>query len=124
MREAMADFTHVTQPTVIPVPGNKLIEEFIGLASTQTGDVSVAHMKAPPGWGEPAQTPEFAEITIMVSGTMRIEIGDETVDLKAGEVIRTEAGVRVRYTNPFDEPNEYYAVCLPAFAPDLAHRDE
>ncbi len=119
----MADFTWVKEPTVIPVPGNKLIEEFIGKASTNTSDVSVAHMKAPPGWGEPAQVPTFAEITIMVAGKMRIELPDTTVDLEAGQVLRTEPGVRVRYTNPFDEPNEYYAICLPAFSLDGVQRE-
>lgn len=47
----MAGFTHITKPTQIPVPGGKLIEELIGLVNTKTGDVSVAHMKSPPGWG-------------------------------------------------------------------------
>lgn len=119
----MAGFTVIEQPTVIPVPGDKLIEEFVGVVNTGSKDVSVAHMKAPPGWGEPAQTPEFAEITIMVAGKMRIELPDATVDLAAGQAIRTEPGVRVRYSNPFDEPNEYYAVCLPAFTIDAVHRD-
>ena len=120
----MADFTHVREAKVIPVPGDKLIEEFIGRVNTGSSDVSVAHMKAPPGWEEPAQSPSFAEITIMVAGKMRIEFVDDVVDLAAGEVIRTEPGVQVRYSNPFDEPNEYYAVCLPAFSPDTVNRQE
>ncbi len=120
----MAGFTLIDQPTVIPVPGGKLIEEFVGRVNSNTEDVSVAHMVAPHGWGEPAQTPEFGEITIMVAGKMRIELPDETVDLEAGQVIRIEPNVRVRYSNPFDEPNEYYAICLPAFSIDAVHREE
>ena len=120
----MANYTHVTQTTRIPVPGGKLIEELFGRVNTKTDDVSVAHMVAPPGWGEPAQTPEFAEITIMVRGRMRVQVGDETVELKAGEAIRTEAGVRVHYDNPYDEQSEYYAICLPAFGIDIAHRED
>ncbi len=119
----MSTHTLIKTPTVIPVPGDKLIEEFIGRANSDTADVSVAHMVAPPGWGEPAQTPEFSEITIMVAGKMRIELPDTTVDLEAGQVIRTQPGVRVRYSNPFDEPNEYYAICLPAFSIDTVHRE-
>lgn len=119
----MAGYTHITDPKVIPVPGNKLIEEMVGRVSTGSEDVSVAHMKAPPGWTEPFQTPAFTEITIMVAGTLRVELPDETVDLKAGEAIRIEPGVRVRYSNPFDGPNEYYAVCLPAFSPETVNRD-
>ena len=91
--------------------------------NTKTDDVSVAHMIAPPGWSEPAQTPAFDEITIMVRGTMTIEVGDEVVELAAGQAIRTAAGVRVRYSNPYDAESEYWAVCLPAFSIDTVNRE-
>lgn len=121
----------ITAPVRIPVPGGKLIEEIVGRVATGHSSLSVAHMVAPPGWGEPAQTPEFLEVTVMVRGTMRIEIGpaadgtpSEVIELAAGHSIVIEPGVRVRYSNPYDAENEYYAVCLPAFSPDAAHRDE
>jgi mannose-6-phosphate isomerase-like protein (cupin superfamily) len=80
-------------------------------------------MVAPPGWGEPAQTPRFAELTVMVRGTMRIEIGPgEVVELRAGQAIWIEPDVTVRYSNPYETENEYYAICLPAFSPELAQR--
>ncbi len=117
----------ITTPARIPVPGGKLIEEIVGRVATGNTELSVAHMIAPPGWGEPAQTPDFLEVTVMVRGRMRITLGEgdalETVDLAAGQSIVIEGGVRVRYSNPFAEENEYYAVCLPAFAPDLARRE-
>ena len=119
-----ARYTVVEQPVRIPVPGNKLIEEIFGHVSTQTGDLSVAHMVAPPGWSEPGQTPAFDEITIMVRGRMRIEIADEVVELSAGQSIRISKGVRVRYANPYQEENEYYAICLPAFSPDTVNREQ
>lgn len=118
----------VGDPTRIPVPGGKLIEEYFGRARTKSEAFSLAHMVAPPGWSEPAQTPAFGELTIMVRGTMRIEIGApveiETVDLRAGQAIWIEPDVRVRYSNPFDAENEYFAVCIPAFSPELARRDD
>jgi len=114
----------VTQPTRIPVPGDKLIEEYFGHVNTQTGEFSLAHMVAPPGWSEPAQSPEFAEITIMMRGRLRVELGDDTVDLAPGQAILTDPGQRVCYGNPFDAECEYWAVCIPAFNPDAAHRDE
>lgn len=116
----------ITAPVRIPVPGGKLIEEIVGRVATGHTSLSVAHMVAPPGWGEPAQTPEFLEVTVMVRGTMRIEIGaeHEVVELVAGQSIVIEPGVRVRYSNPYDAENEYYAVCLPAFSPEAAKRDE
>jgi mannose-6-phosphate isomerase-like protein (cupin superfamily) len=117
-------FTHVRRPAVIPVPGGKLIEELVGRVATQTSDSSVAHMVAPPGWNEPAQTPDFAETTVMVRGRLRIEVAGEVVVLAAGETIRVEPGVRVQYGNPFDDECEYYAICVPAFSIDTVQREE
>lgn len=120
-------YTLIEAPTRIPVPGGKRIEEYVGRVRTGHEALSVAHMVAPPGWGEPPQTPAFAELTLMLRGTMRIELGEgeasEVVDLRAGQAVWVEPGVRVRYANPFDAENEYVAVCLPAFAPDLAGRE-
>ncbi|HEX8348975.1 MAG TPA: cupin, partial [Hymenobacter sp.] len=61
-------------PFRVPTTDGKLIEEHIGLASTQTGAYSVAHMVAPPHWSEPHQTPKFDEITIVVRGRKRFEV--------------------------------------------------
>ena len=113
----------VAQPTQIPVPGGKLIEEFFGRVNTGTNDFSLAHMVAPAGWSEPAQTPDFGELTIMVRGAMEIEVDDHRVTLEAGQAFWVEAGVRVRYSNPGPEESEYYAVCMPAFSLETAHRD-
>ena len=46
-----------SNPSVIPANDGKLIKEHFGFASIKTGDYSVAHMIAPPGWSEPFQTP-------------------------------------------------------------------
>ncbi len=119
-----ASYRVVTSPTRIPVPGGKLIEEYFGRVNTGTDAFSLAHMIAPPGWGEPAQTPRFGELTIMVRGRMRIEVGGDVVELAAAHAIWIEPGVRVRYANPFDAECEYFAVCMPAFSPTLAMRDD
>ncbi|HEY3921366.1 MAG TPA: hypothetical protein VGL76_04550 [Gaiellaceae bacterium] len=52
---------HIRLPTVVKGVGQKLIEEFAGRASTTDERVSIARMTSPPGWEEPAQTPEFDE---------------------------------------------------------------
>jgi quercetin dioxygenase-like cupin family protein len=106
----------------IPVPGNKLIEEFIGNASTGDRNISVAHMVAPPGWTEPEQTPQFDEVTIMIRGKMRVLVNGVEHILGAGEVILCNKGASVQYSNPFDTENEYWAVCVPAFTVDSARR--
>jgi hypothetical protein len=35
----------VSAPVRVPVPGGKLIDEYVGRASTGTQEVSVAHMR-------------------------------------------------------------------------------
>lgn len=113
---------HITRPTQIPVPGGKLIEEFIGRVHSGDTSVSVAHMTAPPNWGEEPQTPQFDEITIMLRGRMQIATPDKIIVLSAGEVFFVQKGVNVCYSNPFDEENEYWAICIPAFSVELAGR--
>lgn len=117
--------THVRQPTRIPVPGDKLIEEHVGRVNTGTETLSVAHMVAPPGWDEPFQTPSFDEVTIVLSGTMRVEHAEGSTDVGPGETVLCAAGERIRYSNPSEtEPCEYWAVCTPAFSPEKAGREE
>ncbi|GJQ62420.1 MAG: hypothetical protein SCALA702_14730 [Melioribacteraceae bacterium] len=110
-------------PVKIPVPGNKIINEYFGFASLNGGDFSFAHMIAPPGWEEPAQKPEFDEITFIIKGKKRFEFDDEIVELKQGESILVKRGTRVRYSNPFEEACEYISVCIPAFSPDSVNRE-
>jgi ethanolamine utilization protein EutQ (cupin superfamily) len=79
-------------------------------------------MHAPAGWSEPAQTPEFDEYTIVLSGALEIEHEDGTTTVKGGQAILTRAGERVRYLTKEDA--HYVAICLPAFSPDLVNRED
>ncbi|TGE25540.1 cupin domain-containing protein [Hymenobacter aquaticus] len=111
-------------PFRVPTTDGKLIEEHIGLASTQTCAYSVAHMVAPPQWSEPHQNPQFDEITIVVRGRKRFEVDSDIIELGAGESLLIKAGARVRYSNPFDAECEYWSICVPAFSMDTVHREE
>ncbi|NNF58838.1 MAG: cupin domain-containing protein [Rhodothermaceae bacterium] len=116
---------HITAPTRIPVPGDKLIEEHVGRVHTGTTVLSVAHMVAPPGWDEPFQSPAFDEVTIVLRGAMRVEHEGGYFDVGPGETVLCEAGERIRYSNPSEsEECEYWAVCAPAFSPEAAHRED
>ncbi|RAK65861.1 cupin domain-containing protein [Hymenobacter edaphi] len=122
----MAEKRYILNPApfVVPTTDGKLIEEHVGLASTGTGQYSLAHMVAPPQWSEPPQCPEFDEITIVVRGRKRFEIDGEEVELAAGQALLIKAGARVRYSNPFAEECEYWSVCVPAFSPATVHRED
>jgi len=111
-------------PFVVPTTDGKLIEEHHGLATTNNEAISIAHMIAPPGWSEPFQAPEFDEYTYIIKGKKQFIIEDETVVLEAGQSIKIEKNTRVQYSNPFDEPCEYLAICTPAFSMDSVNRED
>ena len=113
----------IVTPTRIPVPGGKVIDEYVGRVNSAEDGVSVARMVAPPNWTEPFQEPEFDEVTLVLRGTVRVEHPAGVTDVRAGRAIVTRRGGRVRYST-LAEAAEYVAVCLPAFAPHLAGRDE
>ena len=112
----------IETPSRIPVPGGKTIDEHVGRVVSGDAAVSVAHMVAPPGWEEPAQTPEFDEFTLVLKGKLEVDHDGGVLNVCAGQSVITRAGERIRYRTP--EGAEYIAVCVPAFAPELAHRDD
>ncbi|GAA5193199.1 hypothetical protein GCM10023322_54670 [Rugosimonospora acidiphila] len=113
----------IEKPARIPVPGGKVIDEYVGRVNSGTEAVSIAHMVAPAGWQEPAQTPDFDEYTLVLRGALRVEHAGGAIDVSAGQAVVSRAGEWIRYQT-LSEGAEYVAICLPAFAPDLAHRDE
>ncbi|HEV7896648.1 MAG TPA: cupin [Planosporangium sp.] len=113
----------VEKATRVPVPGGKVIDEYIGRVNTGDEAVSIAHMIAPAGWTEPFQRPAFDEYTLVLRGRITVETPDGVLAVRAGQAVVTRAGERIRYATPADEGAEYVAVCRPAFGPDLACRD-
>lgn len=111
------------KPFVVPTTDGKLIEEHFG-GSTQEPGISIAHMLAPAGWSEPFQNPEFDEYTLVSRGKKMFEVDGEKIVVEAGQSILIKKGSRVRYSNPFDTPCEYWSVCLPAFSLALVHRED
>jgi mannose-6-phosphate isomerase-like protein (cupin superfamily) len=100
----------------------KLIDEFAGRAAGAEERVSVARMRSPAGWSEPGQRPDFDEYTVVLSGALRVESQDGSLEVAAGQGVLTRAGEWVRYSTP--RGAEYIAVCLPAFSPETVHRDD
>jgi len=120
----MAQF--IKTPSIIKAAGNKekIIREFFGHVNSKTSEVSIAHMTSPEGWVEPGQQPKFNEYTLVLKGKLRITTRDEKYEISAGQAIMTSRDEWVQYSTPFEGGAEYVAVCLPAFSPDIVHRDD
>ena len=118
--------TIIHKPSIIEAAGNKpkIIEEYIGRVNSKTSSVSIAKMTSPEGWVEPGQKPEFDEYTIVLKGKINVKVDNKIYEVKAGQAIITHAGEWVQYSTPEPGGAEYVAVCLPAFSPDIVHRDE
>ena len=116
----------IERPVVVEAAGNKpkQIEEFVGRVNTGDDAISIARMVSPGGWVEPAQTPDFREMTVVLKGTLQVETREGIIEVQAGQGIILEPGEWVRYSTPGAEGAEYIAVCTPAFSPDTVHRDE
>ena len=115
----------VQQPIVVSAVGTKpkRIEEFVGRVNTGHTGLSLAKMSSPEGWQEPGQRPKFEELTLVLSGLLRVETENGHVDVRAGQVIITSPGEWIRYSTPEPGGAEYVAVCQPAFSPDSVNRD-
>lgn len=117
----------ISAPTVIPVPGGKIIEEHVGAVTTPgaglASSVSVAHMVAPAAWSEPFQTPDFDEITVVLRGQVLVEHDDGVLAVEAGQTAIARRGERVRYACG-EQGAEYVSVCLPAFTSEGVHRED
>jgi mannose-6-phosphate isomerase-like protein (cupin superfamily) len=115
----------IAAPTRVAAAGTlpKLIDEYAGRVNNGEARISIAHMRSPAGWREPGQRPEFDEYTLVLRGAIVVETEGSPLEVRAGQAILVRAGEWVRYSTPGDEGAEYVAVCLPAFGPDIVHRD-
>ena len=115
----------IASPTIVAAAGNKpkVIEEYAGRVNSGDTNVSVARMVSPGGWREPGQRPELEEVTVVLRGMLRVEFEGGTLDVCARQAVVTAPGEWVRYGSPEPDGAEYIAVCVPAFSPEMVHRD-
>lgn len=116
----------ITGPSIVKAAGTKpkRIEEYVGRVNTGTSEVSIARMKSPPGWTEPAQRPDFGEYTVVLKGMLTVETKEKTYEVGENTAVFVPAGEWVRYGSPGPEGAEYISVCMPAFSPETVHREE
>ena len=117
--------TFIEKPTTFFAVGDKpkTIDEYVGRVTSQTEQVSIAHMKSPPGWTEPGQTPEFTVYNYVLKGTLQVKHKDGVIEVNAGQALIAHRGEWVQYSTPGPKGAEYIAVCVPAFSPKTVHRD-
>ena len=109
-------------PFLVPADDGLVIEEHFGRAGIVNERLSLARLIAPPHWMEPHQTTEFDENTLVFSGRKQIEVDGKNYILGPRESILVYTGSRVQYSNPFEEPVAYCAVCIPPFTLEAVHR--
>jgi mannose-6-phosphate isomerase-like protein (cupin superfamily) len=116
----------IPKPVRVAAAGEppKLIDEYMGRASTGQPGVSIAHMRSPAGWAEPGQRPDFDEFTVVLRGALVVESEDGQMTVQAGQGVHARPGEWVRYSTPGADGAEYISVCLPAFDSGTGHRDE
>ena len=117
---------HVKHPAIIKASGNKekIIEEYFGRVNSGTSELSIAKMDSPEGWIEPGQEPEFDEYTLVLKGSLEVKTKSKTIIVKKGEGVLIKKNQWVQYSSPFEGGAQYIAVCMPAFGPDIVHRDD
>ena len=117
---------HISVPARVTAAGTKpkVIDEYMGRVNTGATQMSIALMRSPAGWAEPAQRPEFDEYTLVLAGMLRVEHDAGVIEVRAREMVCVLAGERVRYSTPEAGGAEYVAVCNPAFSPETVHREE
>jgi mannose-6-phosphate isomerase-like protein (cupin superfamily) len=115
----------IRNPSIIKAAGNKekIIREFFGRVNSKTDEVSIALMTSPEGWEEPGQCPDFNEYTLVLKGSLKVKTRKGEYTVSEGEAVMTGKKEWVQYSTPSKGGAEYIAVCLPAFSPDIVHRD-
>jgi len=112
----------VAATEVVAIPG-LTISEFHGNVATKDKALSAVHEKmTEPSMANPWRCPEYTEYILMVEGEVQVEHNSGTITAKAGSGVYFPAGCRVRVN--FPGPAECVAICLPAFSPDIEHRQE
>ena len=106
---------------LLPGVEGKRTEEFVGTTATGTEALSVARMLTPPGLGEPARTPDFDEVVIVLKGELTLVVDGKRQTIAEGEMGLLRRGHRVQVRNDGQGACDYYSVCTPAFREELAH---
>ena len=101
------------------------ISEYIGRVTSGDTSVSSCLCCVRKATKESPQTPEFDEYVMVLEGEIHVYHGaelEECIVVRSGTGFVLDKGTRVRWEWP--GPCRYVAICLPAFSPTNAGREE
>jgi hypothetical protein len=101
------------------------ISEYIGRVTSGDTSVSSCLCTVRKATKESPQTPDFDEYVLVLEGAIHVYHGtelNECIIVSAGQGFVLHKGTRVRWEWP--GPCKYVAICLPAFSPANAGREE
>ncbi len=95
------------------------IRELAGRVSLPSVNQSLAEATVPVGWAtDEHYHPIAEEIYLITSGAGHMRLGDEHVDVTAGDCILIAPGEVHKLTNTGDEPLRLLCCCAPAWTPE------
>ena len=85
------------------LPSSKIAHRFEG---HRYGDVDVSFflVDSPPGGGAVLHTHPYREIFITLEGNATFTVGDDTIEVSAGQIVVAPAGVPHKFVNSGDGP--------------------
>lgn len=106
-------------PNPIVTPHGETIYEIVGqTVGEHTSTHSVAHVIVDPGKSSIRHFhPGAEESFYILKGSARIEVGDESQDLRPGQIVLIPAPQPHKIYNVGAERLEFLAVCVPAWEP-------
>ena len=113
------------QPADVVAAPDLLITEYFGRVTSDDTNVSSCLCTVRRATKESPQTPGFDEYVMVLEGEIRVYHGagmNECVVVSAGQGFVLDKGTRVQWEWP--GPCKYVAICLPAFSPENAGREE
>ncbi len=86
---------HILSSAELPGKSSKQFEGY------RYGDVDVSFFlsETPPGAGPALHTHPYAEVFVVQEGTLTFVVGDETVEVRGGQIVIAPANTPHRFTN-------------------------
>ena len=85
------------------LPQSKISHRFEGYRYGDV-DVSVFLVDSPPGGGAVLHTHPYQEVFITLEGNATFTVGDDTIEVSAGQIVVAPAGVPHKFVNSGDGP--------------------